>query len=390
MKKLFLILIAFIVVAPTYAQKGKVTQANSYFTEGKLDQAKNAIDEAMKDESCADYDKGFLLKGQIYQAIFESKNGNYKKLHNAPLDVAWEAYQKVIEIDVKKKLTKKLNTQYKNLAIDYANQAIACFNKSDYKGSFNSFKKTLEIKKTEIYTGGKEPQIDTTIIYNAATAAYRAQDYASTAEYFRKCIDMNYEASKSYVMVANALKELGKKEESIKILHEGYEKFPSDEYMIVELINYYLAGDEPSKAEKFLDAAIAADPNNANFYRAKGSYYEKSKNFEKAKEMYTKTVELNPKDFAAQYNLGNINLIAATDYHKKVQNIDDIDEYNAGVKKVFELYALTLPYFEKAFELNNKDKNTVMTLRELYFKLRNEDPKYKAGYDKFDALYKSM
>ena len=73
--------------------------------------------------------------------------------------------------------------------------------------------------------------------------------------------------------------------------------------MLVELINYYLMGDTPAKAEEFLDAAIKQEPNKAEYYRAKGSLYEKLNQPEKAEAMYIKTLELNPNDFFAQYNL---------------------------------------------------------------------------------------
>ncbi len=116
-----------------------------------------------------------------------------------------------------------------------------------------------------------------------------------------------------------------------------------------ELINYYLMGDTPAKAEEFLDAAIKQEPNKAEYYRAKGSLYEKLNQPEKAEAMYIKTLELNPNDFFAQYNLGNIHLI---------------------------------PYFEKALELNPNDKNTLTTLKELYFRLRTKNKVYQEKYDK--------
>ena len=113
MRKLSFIMILLFCATLTYAQKGKVTQAISYFTSGKLDQAKKLIDEAITHEACVNWDKAYFTKGQIYQAIFESQNKDYKKLDSDALNKAWEAYQKVIELDVKKKYDKKLETQYR-------------------------------------------------------------------------------------------------------------------------------------------------------------------------------------------------------------------------------------------------------------------------------------
>ena len=171
----------------------------------------------------------------------------------------------------------------------------------------------------------------------------------------------------------------------MEYLHKGYELYPDNSYMLVELINHYLLGGEPEKAEVYLDAAIKQDPNNASFYRAKGTLYEKLEQPAKAEEMYRKALELDPKDFLAQYNLGNIKLSEVIEFHKKVQDIVDIDEYNKEMEKVFDGYASVIPYFERALELNPTEKNTISTLKELYFKLRDRDPKYQALYEEMEA-----
>ena len=44
-------------------------------------------------------------------------------------------------------------------------------------------------------------------------------------------------------------------------------------------------------------------------------------------------------------------------------------------------YESVIPYFEKALELSPDEKNTLATLRELYFKLRNQKPEYQQRYD---------
>ena len=186
-------------------------------------------------------------------------------------------------------------------------------------------------------------------------------------------------------MLSIVLREEGKEEEALEYLHKGYELYPDNSYMLVELINHYLLGGEPEKAEVYLDAAIKQDPNNASFYRAKGTLYEKLEQPAKAEEMYRKALELDPKDFLAQYNLGNIKLSEVIEFHKKVQDIVDIDEYNKEMEKVFDGYASVIPYFERALELNPTEKNTISTLKELYFKLRDRDPKYQALYEEMEA-----
>jgi len=374
----------------TYAQKGKVVQATSYLTSGKLDEAKKLIDEAIQHEACVNFDKAYFTKGQIYQAIFESPLKDYKKLDPNALDVAWDAYQKVIELDVKNKYTKKLETQYKNLIIDYTNKAVEYYNAEDFKNALQAFKRVLEIEHSPIITQNNPATVDTAVIFNAGVAAQRAGELADAEKFYKETLKYDYEPARTYAMLANVLKEQGKEEEAVKYLHKGYELYPDNSYMLVELINYYLLGGEPEKAEVYLDAAIKQDPENASFYRAKGTLYEKMQQPGKAEEMYRKALEVDPKDFLAQYNLGNIKLTEVINFHKKVLDIEDVNEYNKELEKVYSGYASVIPYFERALELNPTEKNTMSTLKELYFKLRNTDPAYQQKYDDIKAKIDQM
>lgn len=407
MKRLSFIIALLLCVNISFAQKGKVTSAVSFFTQGKLDKAKELIDEAIGHENCVNWAKAYMVRGQIYQAIFETQDENYKKLSKDPLSVAWDSYQKVIQLDDKNKFEKDLKTQYANLVIDFTNQGVICYNQGmktddtkDFKDAVNNFKRVLEINESPL--GSKK--VDTTVIYNAGVAAHKAGDLDEAIKFYKKSLELNYEAGKIYAMVANILlgqsraaNEAGdsvtgkaKQEEAVNFLHEGHKLYQDDNYMLVELINYYLMGDTPAKAEEFLDAAIKQEPNKAEYYRAKGSLYEKLNQPEKAEAMYLKTLELNPNDFFAQYNLGNIHLNRVIEDHKVVQDIVDAKEYNAALDKIMDKYEAVIPYFEKALELNPNDSNTLSTLKELYFRLRTKNKVYQEKYDKTMEKLKSL
>ena len=384
MKKLSVLLTFTLLASLAIAQKGKVNTALSYFNSGKLDKAKEFIDLGIKHPKCADYDKAYFVKGQIYQGIFESPLPAYKNLDKNALYVAYDAFKKVIELDVKKNYTKKLLNQYTNLALDFTNQAVKKYNDSDFAGALEDFKLVLKIEGSDIM---KEKNIiDTAVIFNAGMAAQKAGKLEEAVNFYKEALKYNYGEAKTYAFLANCLKELKQEEESLKFLHKGYELYPDNTYMLVELINYYLLGGEPEKAEKYLDAAISQDPGNASFYRAKGTLYEKTQKLEEAIKMYEKALELDPKDFNSQYNLGLIHLNKVSQVHKKVNDIMDVDEYNKEIKKVFAMYKEVIPYFTKAHQLDPKEKNTIITLKELYFRLRNESAEYMDLYKKYKEM----
>ncbi len=382
MRKLTFIMILLFCASFSYAQKGKVAQASSYLSSGKLDEAKKLIDEAITHENCVNDPKSYFVKGQIYQGIFESPLPDYRKLDPNALDVAYDAYQKAMQLDDKGKFTKKIQTQYDNLIIDYTNKAVEYYNSENFKDALAAFKRVLEIENSSLV---KSKTIDNVVIFNEGIAAQRAEEYAEAEKFYKEVLKYNYEPARTYAMLANVLKQQNKEEEAVQYLHKGYELFPNDSYMLVELINYYLLGGEPEKAEVYLDAAIKQDPNNASFYRAKGTLYEKMNQPEKALAMYEKALSINPKDFAAQYNMGAIKLNEVIKYQEEVNNIVDADAYNEGMKKVYAGYESVIPYFEKARELDPKERNTMETLKALYFKLRNTNPEYMKKYEEMKA-----
>ena len=380
MRRISFITVLFFCATVAFAQKGKVNQASSFLEYDQLDQAKKVIDEAITHESCINFDKAYYVKGRIYQAICESQNANYRKLDANALDKAWEAYQKVIELDIKNKYGKKLEAQYNNLIIDYTNQAVERYNKEDFKGALTSFKRVLEIENSPIMTKNQPAKIDTAVIYNTAIAAQKAGELAEAEKFYKESLKLNYEPARAYAMLANVLKEQGKEEEAISYLHKGYELFPDNSYMLVELINYYLNGGEAEKAEVYLDAAIQQDPNNATFYRAKGTLYEKMHQQENAKAMFEKTLELDPTDFYSQIMLSNYKLDQVNALAAKVNDIVDVNEYNREIEKVFEAYKAVIPDFEKCLELKPDDRNAMQVLKELYFKLREREPGFLDKY----------
>ncbi len=367
-------------VASVSAQKSKVTGAQNYLTSGKLDKAKEAIDEGIQDEKCVAYAKAYLVKGKVYQGIFESPLPAYKKLAEKPLDIAFDAYMKALELDEKGKMEKPVKAQMTNMIPDYTNEAVNLYNAGDFPSALAAFERVLEIEGMDMFK--ENATIDTAVIFNAGMTAQKADQLDKAAKYYKQSIEYNYGGAKTYANLSKVLTDSGNKEEGVKYLHKGFELYPNDSWMLVELINHYMLGGEPQKAADYLDKAIELDPTNASFYRAKGTLYEKTEEFTKAEEMYTKALSMDPNDFTSQYNLGLLKLNAAIQKHKVANEIMDAKKYNEAIKAVYTEYEAVIPYFEKVLEMQPDEKNSMITLKELYFKLRNENEVYLEKYNK--------
>ncbi|WP_282013880.1 tetratricopeptide repeat protein [Marinifilum flexuosum] len=379
MKKLSFILVMIFSVSSVFAQKSKITGAQNYLTSGKLDKAKEAIDEGIKHEKCVNYPKAYLVKGKVYQGIFESPLPVYKSLEKNPLDIAYAAYLKALELDQKGKMLKPVKAQMTNMIPDYTNEAVTRYNEKDYAGALAAFEIVLEIESMNFF---KDNQVvDTIVIYNAGMAAQKAEKYDKAIKYYKQSIDYKYGGAKTYAYLSKVLKAKGNEKEAVEYIQKGFELFPNDSDMLVELINYYMFGGEPQKAADYLDKAIALDPNNASFYSAKGQLYDKMGELDNAITMYKKSIELDPEAFIPRYNLAIIVSNKVSKHHKEVNEILDAKKYNEAIKEVYAEYENVIPYFESALEVKPGEKNTLLILKEIYFKLRNQKEAYLEKYN---------
>ncbi len=383
MKKVSILLAILMIAGVTMAQKSKWREASSALSSGKLDKAKECIDIALQDASMQNECRAYFTKGEIYQKISEDPTGLYKKLDPNAALTAYDAYMKALELDSKGKLEKKVRVNLTNLTNALANEGATLYGEDKFKEAAGRFQKVLEIQNSEYV---KMEGVDTAMMFNVALASEKAQDFETAIKYYNKVKEYGYQEAKTYARLSAALKGAGKEEEATKVLEEGSEKYPNDLNIIFELINKNLLGGTPEKAAQYVDKAIELEPGNASLYRAKGSIYEKTGNIEEAKKWYEKALEISPDDFTAQYNVAVMLLKEVEKRREEVNDIADADEYNKAVEELLDQYASTIPYFEKARELNPEDTNSIQILKEIYFKLRDRSPEMMKKYEEYKAM----
>jgi hypothetical protein len=76
---------------------------------------------------------------------------------------------------------------------------------------------------------------------------------------------------------------------------------------------------------------------------------------------------LNPSSFGANYNLGALYFNKGGETRNKANGTSNNTEYKKINKKADDLFAKALPYLETAHELNAEDKNTLLSLKQLYY-----------------------
>ena len=388
MKKFLLLMAAVSISFGAIAQKGKVTSALSYIDQGILVKAKEAIDQALANESTANWFNTYFAKGRLAQASFDSKDPKVNAFYADPLAEAYASYQKALELDPKGTVKKKILTGsiFNTLAISLYNQGSIRFQAKDYAGSLESFKTQIKITESDMYAGA----VDTGMYYNAGLSAVNCSKFTEAITYFQKCVDMKYMGVTPYFQMSEAYVSAGDTAKAEAMLTGLEAKFPNDKNVTLQLIDLYIKGNKNAEAQKYIVKAKEADPNNYSLYFAAGIIFLNENKYDEAIPELTKSIELKGDLFDTQYGLGAAYYNKAADMFKKANEIMDVKKYGDAIDEANAIFAKAVPYMEKAHELKPDDQYALQNLMELYYRLKAKDPSYGPKYDdikaKLDAI----
>ncbi len=378
MKRLMILIMMVSFVFSGCAQRGLVTKSQTLKDTGKLGEALQNINEAVdpsneKSAKTIDWPRTWEVRGEVYQAIFQSDNAETKKLADDPLSEALKSYKKALELDDKGRFDNSIKVKLTLLTNDLTNQAVESFNSENYGRALQSFEQILDIQKIDIIDRDNPGAVDTVIIFNAGLAAYNAENYDKAIEYYREAAKYGYNEARTYSLIANAYQLKQDTLGALGALQEGFEKYPDDNTVLTSMIQIYLDLDKTEDAMKYLSMAIEQDPENATFYFAQGTLYEKMEKEDEAIKSYENAIEADEAFFNAYYNLG------ALYYNKGVKQIEvansvpttNNEMYEKELQKADDWFKAALPYMEKCHELRPDDNMSMESLKNLYYRLKD-------------------
>jgi len=344
------------------AQTSAVTNAILNQRTGLLDKARADIDKAIVNEKTSTKAKTWFTRGEIYQGMLESPIYSKQLQAGEGLQKSFESFNKTIELDTKTgEFGKQAITKMDNLYGRAFNDAVTSYNAKDYDKAIASYKLASQIK----------PQ-DTTAVLYSAYASEAKQDFPAAKASYNQLLAMNYKSVTLYSRLFQMAKQENNQSEASKILQQALVAYPTNKGFMLEDLNMSLAGGKGEDALGKINKSIAADPSNSNLYAVRGSMYDQQKKTELAVADYKKAVELDPKNFDAQFNLGVYNYNKAADFYTKASKMD-LKTYQVSGKKAEvegkKFFEAAVPYFERALELQPNDRNTLTSLKKIYFRL---------------------
>lgn len=414
MKSKYVILAsALLISVSSFAQKDQIKAAEKALKSGNaaeavtiLQQAESVISGATDAEK-AQYN---FVKGNAYLDLAKK---NVDASNN--LKAAASAYTTLIGIEKasgKMKYTSQAEASIGEIKTLLFNSAIEDDKVKNYKSASSKLYSIYELDNKELEK-----------LYYAASYAVNAEDYDTALKYYAELKKQNYsgEGTIYYAksIVNNKEDAFPTKEERDQMIRLKTYTAPRDEkipskrgeiYKNTALILVQQGKIDEAKAA--LTEARAANPNDVSLILAEANLYLKLEDFAMYKKLVTEVLQKNPNDPDLYYNLGVISSktdpLEAETYYKKAIEIDPnyvnaylnlatiklegekkiIDEMNKlgtsdkdnkryeVLKKEREtIFLSTLPYLEKAFELDPKNEDVGMTLANVYGALEMTDKK---------------
>jgi len=370
-KKGVLTIIFAVITTLTFAQSRNVVNASIALRNEEYSEAKKYIDEAYDTESTSNDAKMWNYRSKIYLQI-ALKQGDLDK--NAVFK-ATEAHLKCLQTDKKgrvvvRKWTAKEDVLAGMVQCGYKlfNQAIEEYNAGNYKSSLKHYSAIFDIIPLDEEDQLKRGNITKeTILYNSFYSANKMKDNAKSKELLQQLMDINFNEPAIYIHMSSILIEEENTDKALEYLALGRDMFEEDQGLINTEINLYIKLGRTSELIGKLGEAIALDDENDLLYFNRGTIYDQEGDIANAERDYLTALDLNPTAFGANYNLGALYFNTGVETNNKANGSSNNTVYKKLKKQAEVSFANALPYLETAHELNTEDKNTLLSLKQLYY-----------------------
>lgn len=388
MKKSILLLALVIMTSMTFAQfKKDRTSAYNYWQKGDLTKARDYIDKAMAYPEAATDAKAHYYNGAIYLDI-HFKPEMKETVPNA-LQIAYDEMKKAQELDTKGDFKSDIMIRMLTLGGQFFNAGADLFKAEKFAEALSNFNQAVKI-------ASDNQSLDTLAIYGTALCYEKLKDNENATAIYEKLISLSMKEPSIYTSLASIYIDMKMMDKADKVLQDGLRLFPGNYDLIISMANLYIKSNQHQKALESLTIAKEKDPTNKTIAFALGVTYDllaKDTNltvadrkiyFDDAVKAYEETIKLDPNFFDAQFNLGVVYYNKGGDVINEANKLPLNDpNYENLVNQGKEYLNKALPYLEGAEKMNPGDRDTLISLKEIYTRLGMYD-KLKTVNDKLN------
>lgn len=413
MKKTLILAAIVLMSAGCFAQKNPlVKKAKSYITSETPDfsAARTAIEEAIEAAPTAEtyYWAGMIGYQELTQENYNQMMG--KGVNQAKAGYAVEeSYNywlkadelaSVMTLDKKGRevmtdpkthanITKKMLEYYKQQEL--VKYGIYLNEQKDFDGAFTAFKMHTDMPNLAMMQDPKlqkEMPRDTTYTqyrYYAAIFAVQAERHEDAVALLEELKNGDYEAISVNQFLYQEYVALKDTAKFITTLQEAIVRFPAEPWFLQNLINYYIYSGQEQTAVDYLAQAIEREPNVAQYHLIKGNLNDNLGHYDEAMQDFDNALAIDPTLADAVAGKGRVYYNQAVKLNEAAAMISDNKAYKKALEEMNAVFKKSLPYFEKAHEMDPTERSYMQILKSLYYRFRM-DAKYEEIAEKLNNL----
>lgn len=409
MKSKYVILASALLISViAFAQKDQIKAAEKALKSGNAAEAVSILQAASSASAAApDSEKAqyFFVNGNAHLEL-----ANKKVEEGKNLSLAAKSFQDLLAVEKtsgKDKYSAQATTSIIDIKFKLLNSAI-----EDTKSDKNSE------GAQKLYDAYLLDKKDTINLYYSASTYVNAKDYAMALKLYTELKTLNYsgkgtsylatnkltgeevlynnqkdrdlavkigthekpktEATPSkrgeiYKNIALILVQDGKIEEAKKAVADARKTNPEDNSLILTEANLYLETKDFETYKKLVAEALEKNPNDADLVFNLGVLSANAKNRLDAEKYYKRVIEINPKYTNAYINLAALKLEdekpIIDEMNKLGTSAKDMKRYDVLKIQRESLFKSTIPFLQKAFELEPNNIDVAKTLINVYHAL---------------------
>lgn len=399
MKKGFiLVALSFLMAIPALGQEKLVKSVERMAKKEKanLEEARSLIKPALSHPETVNDPHAWYVAGLIeekavekdYLAMQLGQQVNEGVFYSNLLDMV-NFYMKTDELDavpdekgrVRRKFDKKISGPLGTFYQLLVNGGAGFLDTGDFKKANEYFQTFLNVKKMDIFEGTPVSMLDSLTMQIGFFNAYAASQIEDNTENaiiaFESIKSIPYRQNDVYQLLAVQYYTIKDNDKYIETLKEGAQIFPEESFFLNNLVDAYIKQNKLDDAENYLKLAIAENPNKPELFYVYGMLYENGyKDMEKAIEYFTKSVEADPAYAQGYFGIARCYFNGG---HELANNADLSDQakYKADTDKAEKMFRESLPFFQKAVELDPQNRDYLTALSSCYYVLGMEEERAK-------------
>ncbi|HYV94202.1 MAG TPA: tetratricopeptide repeat protein, partial [Chitinophagales bacterium] len=209
----------------------------------------------------------------------------------------------------------------------------------------------------------------------AANAAIRLKHYDDAEKHYSDLQQRGVALPEMFSNISEIYLAKGDTAKAEEAIAKGRQLFPNDKQLMIDELNIVLFAKDCKKAIEKLKEAIKISPDLNVLYVRLGDSYDKCNDTANSHAAYETAIEKDPGNLVGYYQLGISYYNIAANLNNEMLKLPDSQQkqIDALRAKRDALFRKSLVYLEHARQINGKDMDTLVALRQVYARLNMLD-----------------